>query len=57
MARNRSLYQIKLIDLARMHFDTSAFKPGNPFDDAVMTLRTYREMFKIKYDKDVYVDK
>ena len=54
MAAERDLSRIKLFDLASIYINTSEHTAGNPFDDAVVTLKTYREMFKCKYAADVY---
>ena len=42
--------------MADLYIETNQYTAGNPFDDAVITLKTYRQMFLNKYDTDVYDD-
>ena len=56
MAYNRGLEMIKLFDLAQIYINCDKYVAGKPFDDAVVTLETYRSMFKHKYFSDVYTD-
>jgi hypothetical protein len=42
MAKLRGLRQIRLFALAEKYMNTSPYKAGNPFDDAVVTLETYK---------------
>ena len=56
MAYNRGLEMIKLFNLAQIYINCDKYVAGKPFDDAVVTLETYRSMFKHKYYSDVYTD-
>ena len=54
MARNRGLPISTLFEVANIYMNIDKYTAGNPFDDAVVTFETFKQMYLHKYLTDVY---